>query len=106
MVQRREHFRLALQPGHPLGIVGKRVGQHLDRNVALEPGVVGAIHLSHSACANLRQDFIRADTRALNEHYWAGCQLRITLIGAAAGASITVPIRNRWPSGAATYDRL
>jgi hypothetical protein len=38
--------------------------QHLDRHVALEPGIAGTIDLAHAACAEQRANLVRADTRA------------------------------------------
>ena len=53
MVQRGEELRFALEAGQPIGIAGEEVGQDLERDVAPEPRVAGAKHLSHSAFAQL-----------------------------------------------------
>ncbi len=52
MIQRREELRLALEARQPIGIAGEEVGQDLERDVAPEPRVAGAKHLSHAAGAN------------------------------------------------------
>ena len=51
MVQRREHLRFAAEPREPIGIVGERVGQDLDRDVAIQLRVARAIDLAHAARA-------------------------------------------------------
>ena len=47
-----------------LGITGKRLGQRLNRHLALQLGVGGLIHLTHAAFADLRGDFIRTEAGA------------------------------------------
>ena len=51
MVQRREDFRFALEAREALGSARQRLGQHLDRDLALQLGVGGAIDLAHAAGA-------------------------------------------------------
>ena len=41
-------------------MLGKRGGQNLDRDLAAELGVLGSIHLAHSAGADRRDDFGRS----------------------------------------------
>ena len=62
MVQRRQGPGLAFEPGSALGIRGKGVGQDLDGDIAIEPRVARAIHLSHAAFADLGGHHVRADT--------------------------------------------
>ena len=64
MVQRGEELRFALEAGQPIGIAGEEVGQDLERDVAPEPRVAGAKHLSHSPGAELADDLISAQFRA------------------------------------------
>ena len=52
MIQRGEDFGFALEPREAFGIGGERLGQDLDRDVALQVGVAGAIHLAHAAGAD------------------------------------------------------
>ena len=61
MIQRGEHLRFAAKPGHAVGIQRERRRQHLDRRVAIEPGVVGAIDLAHPARADGGDDLVRAN---------------------------------------------
>ena len=49
MGQRGENLGLALEPRHAFRVGGKRVGQDLERDLALESAVAGAIHLAHAA---------------------------------------------------------
>src|SRR4029434_8198928 len=49
MIQAGQHTGLSLEASQPISIRGKRLRQYLDRHVAPEPGVTGAIHLAHSA---------------------------------------------------------
>ena len=64
MVERREHLRLALEARQPLGVGDERLGQHLERHLALEPGVAGAPDLAHAACAEGGEDLVRSQARA------------------------------------------
>ena len=52
VIQRREHLRLALEPREPVRIGRERLGQHLDRDVAVQPRVARAIDLAHPAGAD------------------------------------------------------
>ena len=65
MVQGSEDRGLALETGEPLRILRQPPRQHLERDVAMESGVAGAIHLAHSAFAELGDDVIRPDMRAI-----------------------------------------
>ena len=58
MVQRREDLRFALEPRQALGIVRERVGQDLDRDVAIELRVAGPIDLAHAAGAEGGEDLV------------------------------------------------
>ncbi len=52
MVQRRERLRFALKPGEAIGVLRERVGQNLQRDLASERRVAGAIDLAHAAGPN------------------------------------------------------
>jgi len=64
MVQGCTRLRLALEPGEPLGILRKRLRQHLDRHLAPERRIARAIDLPHAARANGGEDLVRAQARA------------------------------------------
>src|SRR6266545_581243 len=61
MIQRREQPRLARKPREPIGVAGKVGWEELDRDVAPELRIAGAIHLPHSAGAERRHDLVRSD---------------------------------------------
>ena len=67
MIQRREHPRLALEARQAIGIVDDRLGQDLDGDVAVEPGVARAIDLAHPTGADEPEDLERAEAAAFVE---------------------------------------
>ena len=67
MVQRGERLRFALEAGEALRILRERLGQHLDRHLAPERGVGGAIDLAHAAGAEGGEDFVGAEAGAGSE---------------------------------------
>ena len=67
MVQRGEDLCFPLEAGKSIGVVGEGLGQHLDRDVAIELRIARAIDLPHAALADRRSDFVDAEARA-------GCQ--------------------------------
>jgi hypothetical protein len=64
MIERGQHLRLALETCEAVGVERERVGDDLQRDVAIQLGIAGAIDLAHAAGAELADDFVRADTRA------------------------------------------
>ena len=56
-----------LEAGKPAGIGGDLLGEDLDRDVAPELEVTGAIHLTHASHANRVEDFVRAEPRSGGE---------------------------------------
>ena len=64
MAQRRDDARFALEARERLRVVGETLGKNLDRDVALQPRVPGAIHLAHSAGAERREHLIGSEPRA------------------------------------------
>ena len=52
MVERRERLCFALEPRQAIGVARKGVGQDLQRNVAIELRVAGAVDLSHATFAD------------------------------------------------------
>ena len=84
MIERGGRVRLALEAPEPLGIGRQRRGQHLDRDVAPEPRVAGAIDLAHSTRAERRDDLVGTQARSGGEahgFFSASGQLRITWSG-------------------------
>jgi hypothetical protein len=64
MIERGERLGLALESGEPIGIGGERVGQDLDRHVAIQLRVAGFVDLAHAAGADSAGDFVRTKTSA------------------------------------------
>jgi len=58
VAQRGQHLRLALKASQSFWIVGKLVGQDLDGDVTRQVRVLGAVDLSHPACADLFRDVV------------------------------------------------
>ncbi len=67
MIERSQDLRFALEAREPLGIEGEAVRQDLERDVALERRVVGAVHLAHAACAKRGQNLVGAESIAGGE---------------------------------------
>src|SRR6266700_1961059 len=64
MIERRRGLRLANKAIHAVTIGSKLSRKELQRDLAIELGVLCEIHLTHPARANLRADFIAAKFRA------------------------------------------
>ena len=56
MVERSRGSRLVFEPAQAVGVAAHRIGQDLDRDVAVEPIVVGAVDQSHTALADFLDD--------------------------------------------------
>ncbi len=67
VVERRERLGFARKPHQPIGIGREALGQHLQRDVAIELAVARTIDLSHAAFAELRHDLIEPDARARSD---------------------------------------
>jgi hypothetical protein len=52
---------------HVARIEGERMEQDFDGDPAMKPAVLSAIHLSHAACANERDDLVGSQPCARNE---------------------------------------
>jgi hypothetical protein len=64
MVELGQGLRLTAKAHQPLRIVRHLGGQHLERYVAAEFRVGGAVHLAHAAGADRHEDFIGAGFHA------------------------------------------
>src|SRR6185436_13718808 len=83
----------ALETSQALGVARHGVGEHLDRNVAIEPGVPRAVHLAHSAFAKLRKHLIGSDARACGEGHVARILDELPLRKVTLGGSEDPPLR-------------
>ena len=64
MTERRERLRLSLEPGDAIRVTGHRVGQRLDGDVTLQPGIAGTIDVAHPARAEHGENLVGTDPRA------------------------------------------
>jgi len=62
-----DRFCLALEPRQRVRIGGDRRWKNLDRHVAIELPIPGAVDLAHPTRAERREDFVGAETRAGRE---------------------------------------
>jgi len=60
MVQRGDRASFVLESLAKLRVGGQGLGQHLDRDDALEPSVAGFVDFTHSAFAKLGENLVRA----------------------------------------------
>src|SRR5215510_13703594 len=67
MIQRGEDLRFALEAGEALDVRGEGIRQHLQRDIAIQLGIVRPIHLAHAAFAEFGEDLIRS--KALADHH-------------------------------------
>ena len=64
MIQRRERLRLACESRQALRIAREQLRKNLDRDIAVQARIAGAIHLPHSTGADVTGDLVRPDTIA------------------------------------------
>jgi hypothetical protein len=69
MVERRKRVRFASEPHQSVGIRGKRGGQNLDGDVAVQAGIAGPEHFAHAARADSGNDLVRPDTHSPTERH-------------------------------------
>jgi hypothetical protein len=67
MIERRQHLGFALEACQTVRVLGERFGQDLDGYFSVELGVLGPIHLAHTARADGREDLVGAELRS-NSH--------------------------------------
>ena len=53
-----------MESRHAIGIGGVRLGQDLDRHLAIELGIAGPIHFTHAAGAEKADYFMTAENRS------------------------------------------
>ena len=70
MVERGEDSRFALETRQPLGGTGQRLGQNLDRHIAAQSRIAGAVDFAHPAHANHRTELIGAQRAAFPAAAW------------------------------------
>ena len=75
VIERRNRLRLTLEPGDPLGVGEERLRQNLQRDIASEPRVAGAVAVAHPARASEADDLVRAETSASSQSHGKRLQL-------------------------------
>jgi hypothetical protein len=73
MVQGRERLCFAGEPGQPIGVAGEGVREDFERDVTIQFRVAGAVDQPHPAFADLRNDFVDAESSA-------GCEWQVVWI--------------------------
>ena len=73
VAQRCEGSGFAFKPCFQIRSMGDLRRQRLDRNGATEACVAGSIHLSHTAGADQREDFVRTKQLARGKSHFLGC---------------------------------
>ena len=68
----RQRQRFACKPREPIGIASERIGQYLQRDVAIELRIARAEYLAHPARADAGDDFVDAEARTGSEGQPAG----------------------------------
>ena len=61
VVQRGERLRFSREPRSTFGVLGQFRRQDLERNLAVERGVLGQIDIAHPTRADLAQDLVVGD---------------------------------------------
>src|SRR4051812_16355122 len=72
MIERRENFRLALEPREAFGVGSHRRREHLEGDRPFQVRVGRFVALAHATGANLTDDFVDAVARAWSEGHLAG----------------------------------
>ena len=67
VIDGRHRLRFEGEPRKPVGVAGERVGQDLQRDIAIELRIAGAEYLAHPARADAGDDFVDAEARAESE---------------------------------------
>ena len=74
VVERRDGAGLSLKAREPIRIAGQIGRQDLERDIAAEPRIAGAIHLAHPAGAQQRDDFKRTEAGPRRECHREGLE--------------------------------
>ena len=72
VIDGRQRLRFACEPREPLGVAGERVGQDLQRDIAIELRIARTEYLAHPARADAGDDFVDAEARTGSERQTAG----------------------------------
>ena len=70
MVKLGQKLRLQREPLQTLDVLDKRRGEHLDRDVAIQPRIARAVDFSHSARADGLEDHERSKPGCRSQGHW------------------------------------
>ncbi len=104
MIERCLSVRLLHEAPHPILIRRDLGRQNFQRGFAMQTRVFRQIHLTHSAFANFRADFVATEFCASGEshRFKSAVQFMTTVSGEGADSSTRVLTRKRWPSALTT----
>ena len=66
---------LALEPRQAVRVRGEQIRQDFQRDIAIELGVAGTVHLTHATFTNLGTDFIDTEARPWVERHTQTAEL-------------------------------
>ncbi len=72
MGQCRDRTRLALEAGERVGVARELLGEDLDRDLAVEAVVAGAVDLAHPPGPQRREDLVTAEQSVRDERHGGG----------------------------------
>jgi len=78
-VRMMQRLRFAFEPRQPIAIECERVGKNLDRDVALQLRIAGAVDLAHSAGPQRTDDLIWADSDTGGETHGASWRATVDM---------------------------
>src|SRR5262245_1972823 len=104
MIERGQDLGFTLESGESISIECELGWEDLQRDVAIQFGIAGAIDLAHAAGAEGGLNLVRPELRASGQtHFFsAAVQFKTMVIGAGRSASTVTFIRKR-PSLATAY---
>src|SRR5262245_3266932 len=107
VVERRQGLGFALEAGHPVRVHRKRLGQDLDRHIAIQPSIARLVDLSHPARAKSGDNFVRTEARSGDQaHFFSSAVQFCTILIGGAAASSTLTFRRNRPSAETAYCAL
>ena len=62
VIQRRKGLGFACEPGEPVGVAREEIGQHFDRDVAIQRRITRPVHFAHPAGPEGGKDLVRAES--------------------------------------------
>jgi hypothetical protein len=85
VIERRQHLRFTVEPRQSLRIAGEHVGQNFYRDFTLQLDVARAIHLTHAARTQRRDDLVRPEASVGGQRHGYRTVVLILVGGLSAG---------------------